>query len=230
MIETIEIYDERKNEIEFYYSVMVDFEYSEINDENRIQTIDNAKFFRIMKSNFLLMLYNLVESTISTGIKEIYDSLKNDNCSYKDVISEIQNIWRNYKIREIYNSTSELKAYTNRVKKIVEDITNNAQIILKKNMLNISGNLDAKKIKDICDNHRIRYSIDKTIDDSELTNVKNKRNALAHGTISFSECARNLTLSDLETIKNTVLNFISLIIQAMEKYCNEKLYLQKNNE
>ena len=60
MIAIHDVLDDRKSEIEFYYSVMVDFD----NNTNVLQTVDNQRFFRIMKSNFLLMLYNLVEATL----------------------------------------------------------------------------------------------------------------------------------------------------------------------
>lgn len=59
-----------------------------------------------------------------------------------------------------------------------------------------------------------------------LEKVKKKRNSLAHGDESFSVCARDLTISDLETIKDTVIQFISEIVVGMETYCDEKQYLR----
>lgn len=221
MITTHEVFNDRKNEIEFYYSVMID-----IDDETKrtLDTIDNQRFFRIMKSNFLLMLYNLVEATFTTGMLEIYDQLNREKCSYEAVIDEIQNIWRNYKIKEIYKPESGLTTYTKRVRNIVLDITQNAPLALTKGMLGINGNLNAKQIKDICDRHRIRYQV--TDDHQRLEQVKKKRNSLAHGDESFSRCARDLTLTDLKTIKDTVIQFIQEILSGMEKYCDEKQFLR----
>ena len=93
---THEVYEDRKEEIEFYFSVM-----KAIDEENQsvLRTTDNQRFFRIMKSNFLLMLYNLVEATFTTGMIEIYDQVKSEGCSYENVIDEIQKIWRDYKIK-----------------------------------------------------------------------------------------------------------------------------------
>ena len=215
MIAIHDVLDDRKSEIEFYYSVMVDFD----NNTNVLQTVDNQRFFRIMKSNFLLMLYNLVEATFTTGMLEIYDQLKSDECSYANVIDEIQNIWRDYKIKEVYKAESGLSTYTNRVHKVVLDITQNTPLVLSKSMMGINGNLNAKQIKAICDKHRIRYCV-------VLEKVKKKRNSLAHGDESFSVCARDLTISDLETIKDTVIQFISEIVVGMETYCDEKQYLR----
>lgn len=48
MNNTFILFEDRKAEIEFYYSIMLDIE----NNTGKIQTIDNSKFFRILKSNF----------------------------------------------------------------------------------------------------------------------------------------------------------------------------------
>ncbi len=223
MINVKETFEERKGEIEFYYSVLV-----EIDKENSsIQTIDNARLFKIMKSNFILMLYNLVESTVSTGMLEIYESIKNDSCTYKNMVQELQTIWRDAKVKQVYSSSTELKTYTNRVKDIVDDITTSAPFILEKGMLNINGNLNAGRIKHICDDHRIRYTV--VDDDNKLEEVRKKRNSLAHGDESFSQCARDLTLSDLESIKDIIIRFLQGIIQGMEDYCDNKKYLLANS-
>lgn len=181
MQNTLSIFADRKQEIEFYFSVMVEID----NGNPNIQTVDNTRFYKIMKSNFLLMLYNLVEACIVSGMMEIYEDLKNDNCSYNQVIREIQDIWSKYKINEIYGPATERVAYENRVQEIIRDITTNAPIILSKDALGISGNLNAKKIKNICDKHRIRYRL--ATPGESLERVKRERNSLAHGDVSFSD-------------------------------------------
>ncbi len=83
MQNTLSIFADRKQEIEFYFSVMV-----EINNGNpNIQTVDNTRFYKIMKSNFLLMLYNLVEACIVSGMMEIYEDLKNNNCLFRSLLT-----------------------------------------------------------------------------------------------------------------------------------------------
>lgn len=221
MINTNETFEERKHEIEFYYSVLVEMDNG---NKDIVNTINNPLFFRILKSNFLLMLYNLVEATVTTGMLEIYEKLKNEACTYSDLINELQNIWRDYKVKEVYSSSSELKAYTNKVESIVKNIIEDTPLIFNRGMLNINGNLNAKRIKNICDKHCIRYRV---IDDEmKLEKVRKKRNSLAHGDESFSNCARDLTVSDLENIKDTIFGFLSGIIEGMEKYYNEKQYLK----
>ena len=218
MQNTLSIFKDRKQEIEFYFSIMI-----EIDNENpNIHTVDNTRFYKIMKSNFLLMLYNLVEACIVSGMMEIYEDLKNDNCSYNQVIREIQEIWYKYKINEIYGPATERITYENQVQQIIENITTNAPIILAKDALGISGNLNARKIKEICDKHKIRYSL--ATSGASLERVKRERNSLAHGDVSFSDCARDLTIGDLENIKDEVILFLTGILDGMKNYYDQKLY------
>ncbi|MBR5410520.1 MAG: hypothetical protein IK104_07585 [Clostridia bacterium] len=224
MVEINEIFEERKNEIEFYYSVLV-----ELDKDNKdvINTFNNPLLFRIMKSNFILMLYNMVEATVITGMLEIFAQIKEDNCNYSTVISEIKDIWRDYEVKKVYGQTSSLKSYTERVKRIVEDITNETPIVFAREILAINGNLNAKRITALCDEYRIQYrASDKK---AFLEQVRQKRNSLSHGDESFSNCSRDLTISDLEEIKDTIIGFLTGIIKGMTNYCDNRLYLIDNN-
>ena len=218
MQNTLGIFEDRKEEINFYYCIMIEIESA----DGHIETIDNNRLVKIMKSNLLLMLYNLVEACVVSGMMEIYEDLKNDGCSYNSVISEIQNIWAKNEINEIYGPTTERIAYENRVQRIIQNITSESPIILSRDALGVSGNLNAKKIKEICDRHRIRYRLETR--GELLERVKLERNNLAHGDVSFSDCARNLSLSDLETIKNEVFLFIDGILKGMTDYYIGKQY------
>lgn len=220
MNNTFSLFDDRKNEIEFYYSIMLDIE----NRSGKIQTVDNSKFLRILKSNFLLMLYNLIEACVVSGMMEIYESLNDSESNYEDLIDEIRVLWSNYKIDEIYTSSGIRSSYEKSVQDIIAQIINHQPIFLERNALGISGNLDARKIKELCDKHRIHYiASDK---DGCLRTVKEKRQNLAHGDESFGDCARDMTLSDLEHIKDEVIKFIKDILNGMKDYYDNKQYLK----
>ncbi|MCL2843248.1 MAG: MAE_28990/MAE_18760 family HEPN-like nuclease [Oscillospiraceae bacterium] len=219
MQNTLTIFQDRKEELEIYYTVILDLDGGFLT----LETANNSRFLKILKSNYILMLYNLVEACIVSGMLEIYESLKNESCTYLEVTKEIQDMWRKHQISQVYGPVTAQITYQNRVKRIVDDITQKNPLVLTRDVLRISGNLDAKKIKEICDYHKIRYVA--TDRQAVLLEVKNKRNDLAHGDVSFSDCARDLTMSDLENIKIAVTDFIQGILTGMEKYYNEKGYL-----
>ena len=218
MQNTKAIYEDRKKEIEFYYSIMLELSIG----KPTIQTIDNSRFFKILKSNFLLMLYNIVEACTISGFLEIYDMLKSEACTYIDVIDEISAIWVHTQIEQIYGPTTLQSTYEARVQRIINNITEKNPIELTRDSLKVSGNLDAKKIKFLCDKHGIRYKIKGNGESLYL--VKEKRNSLGHGDVSFTECARDITISDLDTIKDEVLSFLRDILDGMQDYCENKGY------
>ena len=51
MIAIYNVLDDRKGEIEFYYSVMEDIDRD---SDNMLHTADKQRFFRIMKSKFFI--------------------------------------------------------------------------------------------------------------------------------------------------------------------------------
>lgn len=221
MVETNNIFSDRCAEIEFYFSILKDFDNI---DSNIIKTSDNSRLFRIMKSNFILMIYNLIEATFSSGINEIYRHLENENCTYNNVITEIQNIWRDYKFKNLYKNKHKLNIHLKSIKNIIDIITSNKLITMNKNMNSFEGNLNAKIIKDICDKHKIRYIT--PVNDESLEYVRKKRNSLAHGEESFGNCSRDFSIKDLQEIKDTVIPFMQAILNGMTNYYREKQFLR----
>lgn len=97
---TLEIYQERINEIELYFKALQDLYCTQPRKISYMFYSDD--FLKILKANALIMIYNLVESSIMGGILEIYDELKTSGYSYKDVRKEIQNIWFSFKFNQVY--------------------------------------------------------------------------------------------------------------------------------
>lgn len=97
------------------------------------------------------------------------------------------------------------------------------QIKFTKNILQISGNLDARAIRELLKEHKISFP-DQT-DKHKMFIVKQKRNQLAHGEESFGDSARDFTVSDLEDFKDEVLVFIGNVIDTMKEYHDDKKYL-----
>lgn len=222
MNNTLDLFKERTDEIDFIFSIMKDIE------EEKIITSDNLRLIRILKSNFLLMLYNLVEACVVSGMLEIYEELKNNKYSYDELIDAVQRIWSNHSIDEVYESSSSKAAYENKVADIISQIITQRPVFLNKSALNISGNLDARKIKKLCDKYQIRYTVkDKN---ETLRFVKEKRQQLAHGEDSFGNCARDITLMQLKETKDAVVTFIDGILYGMTDYYKREGYLKKSRK
>jgi len=200
---------ERVNEVETYYTFM----------ENFIQGSSNDDLNKILKSNLLLMLYNLVESSISNAIAEIHNDIHAHQVSFNALKTELRKIL-----------ISHLKANLN-PKSFVESINDIAIDIIKEcfDKSKISnGNIDGRKIRDIGDDygfsHHTNYS--RTKNGNSLVIIKGRRNDLAHGTFSFTEVGKEYSTSDLQNMKTETINYLSEILDNVENYLINQEYRQ----
>ena len=117
LIETTDIFNERKAEIDFYFDVLADFE----SNNDFVKTRDNVTLLLIMKSNFILMLYNLVEACVSSGMKEVIEHINEENLSYDLLIENLKKLWTEKKVTNIYqNRQFTKKQYIENVEVMME--------------------------------------------------------------------------------------------------------------
>ena len=231
MKSTRETYNERVAEIDFYYDALgqLDLELTESFGMASlpIEKYKHDNFLKILKANALLMIYNLVESTVINGIEEIYDKLSGNGATYAIVRKEIQDIWFSYKFGQVYQQPeAHYISYKSKALEIVNSIMVGEKIELNRNALSLGGNLDAEKIFKVCNNHGIEFKPDSSCKGGKrLEDVKEKRNGLAHGNFSFAECGRDYSLKDLVEIKNQTYIFLTGLLGGMEKYYDDEGYL-----
>ena len=221
----IDTFNERVGEIELYYDALKSL-YDNKSLQNNDQKYYNDDFLKILKSNALLMIYNLVESTVMGGILEIYDELQQHGIMYQQVRQEIQNIWFTFKFNEVYDKKAHYNSYREKAANIINSILTGETLVLDRKATNVSGNLDADKIRQVCNEHGITYQVNPDCRGGIVLNdVKEKRNNLAHGTQSFVECGRDYTVDDLVKIKDQTILFLQGILDGMKNYSDHQLYL-----
>jgi hypothetical protein len=230
MISTRDTYNRRIAEIDFYYCAL-----KQLDEELTVPfgtSIEQGKkykqdyFLKILKANALLMIYNLVESTMLNGIEEIYDKLRANGATYPTVRKEIQDIWFSYKFGQVYQPESHFRSYKNKALEIVNSIMLGEIIELNRKALSFEGNLDADEIRKVCNGHGIEFKPDSSCKGGErLKDVKTKRNGLAHGTLSFAECGREYSFEDLVEIKEQTYLFLAGLLDGMKYYYDTNGYL-----
>ena len=227
-------YNERMIEIEDYYNALfyhdalgqISVDVAEANGVS-VELAEKYKsdvFIKISKANALIMIYNLVESTVTNGIEEIYDKVKLSGATYSTVRKEIQEIWFSYKFGQVHRQPeANYKSYKSKAFDIVAAILDGEIMELNSNALPINGNMDASQIFKICNSHGIKFIPDKACKGGgRLADVKDKRNWLSHGNLSFTECGREYSLEDLVEIKEQTYVFLTGLLAEMgEYYANE---------
>jgi hypothetical protein len=181
---------------------------------------------KILKANFFLILYNLIEAIIRESIQEIYDSMARDKLSYKLTRPEIQKIMINHKYKQIRESNSV--NFVREIQEILSDVIDDAIVMLEADSIPISGSLDARKIREIAKTFGFSEKTKKAKrGGADLVTVKNQRNSLAHGESTFSDCGRNYNINELERIKDDVIFFLEDILKNISAYIEAKDYCIK---
>jgi len=222
----------------------VKYELKAILESDSSYKVDN-ELVKILKANCYLILYNLVEGAITSGINELFVAISSKQKSYKDLKREIQQVWIKYKkyshetfhtsrfnetakflvetMENIFNETVEILPKTiGSENRIVTDYEAYLQEIGQSS--EISGNLDARKIRELSS----LYGFPDYVHSKEmksLLEVKNKRNSLAHGRTNFSEEGR-VPIEELINMKDEVVEYIKNVLLIFQQHINNENYLK----
>ncbi len=209
----------RKHEIELYFSFLEKLLTSNYITWNQTETERISIELRgIAKANIFIMLYNLAESSISAAIEQIHISIKNDQSVTFD------NIKDGIKINLIKYLKNKQSA-----EKFIQETNNISLDIItscfeKKSVF--SGNTDRNEIVKLAKKYGFSFDTDytKTRHGEKLEIIKNHRNELAHGDVSFQEIGKEYTLSEIEEYKKEVIAYLEKIILNIEEYIRNKEY------
>ncbi|MDY6781421.1 MAG: MAE_28990/MAE_18760 family HEPN-like nuclease [Cyanobacteriota bacterium] len=217
-------FDERSQEVRSYFLFIKNLEYGSIqlnvvNAKSSNPKKINNNLAKTLKATGFLLLYNLVESTMTNAIETIFDELKNQNVSFDDVREELKKIIiENFKKN---NSTEKLLVD---IQSISVDIISSG---FDKQKL-FSGNIDAKKIREIASKYGFSFQTNarKTQNGADLLKIKTSRNDLAHGLKSFEDVGKDLTADELLRIQKRVICYLKAILENIDDYISKKEYLK----
>lgn len=187
----------------------------DINGGTTEQIID-GELAKIMKANGFLLLYNLIEATIRNSISAILNSISTDKLTFKLLSDNLKKLWINQEI----NKTKDISKFKEKVTELSEKILNDKLLEFSSECVNISGNIDAQKIREIAK----KFGYLEPKDGRGLQTIKDKRNQLAHGQFTFSDIGKNFTSNDLIDYKSEVVAFIENVLNNVETYINAKGY------
>lgn len=214
-------YKRRKEDVEEYFRLLYFLLSFETHRGRSIQNIDAGKSLIITqemqcvaKAQSLILLYNLVESTVCDCLNAIYDAIQDESLIFGNVSVDIKNMWRNYLKRK------NLPEQTKNDNEIL-----NMAIRFESLAVNISGSLDFRKIQEVFAKHGcLLDDRNRDIIAPSFLVVKHKRNLLAHGNISFSECGANYLLSDLQKYKEHIVDYMQDVVIKTCGYIARRAY------
>lgn len=225
MDNTKQDFNKRKDEIDNYFNFLKIFDDEntkiQYNKDGIIVTEKiNAEFQIILIANSFLILYNLIESTVRNSIIEIYDKIEDEEISFDKLSENLRKIWIKQKSLLLKEKTNKPNALIETISEVALEILNRETIKLDKKNLDISGSLDAQKIRDLAD----KIGFKRTKNGRILVDIKNKRNRLAHGERTFYDVGKDYTVKEIIDFKNETFNYLSDVITKIESFISEKRY------
>jgi peroxiredoxin len=185
---------------------------------NEAGNLDNGVIkAAILKSTFVLLLYNMIESTMSMIFERIHEKLENEH--YQDLAPELQKVWVEFFF--VRNSPNLFHKHLD--KTISKNLSFPSLSDFTTRIKLFSGNLDAQKLHGLLKQYGI--GVLQTQGKERLLFVKNKRNKIAHGEERFKDSCRSLTNSDLSQIRDAVFNALDSIVEQTDFYLRERKYL-----
>lgn len=179
----------------------------------------------VLKSSVVIMLYNVVESTVSRVLSKIHEVIINEDIKYYELSKSIRNLMIIYfhknreKNPDIHNSIDVIHStidFINGTNGFNLNYTEMAKFYSL-----YSGNLDARQVRKVFQKYEIL--IPDNIGDN-LKTIKTGRNKLAHGEISFEEYGRDIVINMLDNYTENVCVFLMSVICFTEDFLNEKKY------
>lgn len=192
-----ELYDQRDSEILAFIDKT-----KNIDNQNILTELQKREFLWVIKSNIILMQYNLIESVFVELFSEFYSLLKESNFSIDDMPPDF---FYNFilLVRRMPSKNLDLIKNNNTIEDNEIKLSN---LIIKagfdltdeeKKFL-VNGNLDGKKIKDFLKGWGFDIRELERLDIGCLKTLKDQRQLLAHGGMSFAEQGKTITWEDIE--------------------------------
>lgn len=232
-------FDERLAEVETYLEFLSTMEQCAQHGPPKLERAEHpisAQQQRILYSSVYLQLYNLVESTMSRCIEAVTEAAKRDNRKPSDLSESLRKEW----VRVIARTHEELTP-DHRLESALR-LCNHlvaalpiAEFALDKGG---GGNWDDQAIEAISKRLGFQLNVSGPVysavkrrfqdDLGPLALVKQLRNRLAHGSISFSECAENVTVARLIDLKDKTVDYLREVVVCFNRYIESSEYLRRD--
>ena len=220
---------ERRAEIDAYIQLLQELEVAAQGGAPRLQDTNAAitpEQIKILNSSLYLQLYNLVEATVSRCLDAIAATLSREQLKPDEINPTLRQEWVRFVARTSIdlNSGNRLQAAMD----LCDHLLGKLPISTFKIDSGGGGNWDDTAIELMCKRvgcDLVMTSAVKTAakqpvrdDMNALRLVKDRRNSLAHGSLSFSDCSDGVSFAELSNLANSVYGYLEAAIYSFDNY------------
>lgn len=179
----------------------------------------------VIRSNVKIMIYNIIEFSVTNLIQAIYDRLEEEKCGYVGVSESLRSLWHHACMRVLSDPNANNGTAERISKKLLDEVVSNATVHIEVRQTMPGGNLDGEEILRLFDKHGVSvHAADSGYRADELRDVKARRNDLAHGSISFAEAGNQVTTAELSELISHVDSFLDQLRLDVVHYLDSGKY------
>lgn len=221
-----EDFEKRKIEINQYFDFLskldndkVSLSYEQMGIARGHKLDDELK--KILKANGFLLIYNLVEACCRNSLWEILFAIQAKKLTLKKLSDDAQMLWIKSKMKNFKESKS-IEKLEKHIHDIALSVINNAKIEFQSDseFINLAGNIDKKKIRELAKIYGFVSIVapEREKAGEDLVEIKNKRNHLAHGRITFAECGKQYSIIKMVEYKDNAILYLEAFLENVEDH------------
>lgn len=201
---------------------------SKIEDDSLVEV--NREIQKTLRASSYLLLYNILESTMSEAINAIHETISQERLDITDLSEKIHKVVLiSFKKALSNEKVGDFSKRNADVRETVMSLGYDKKKIF-------SGNIDADIINQYCDKYGFQPFPYTTEENNKLTynkaviqEIKLKRNNLAHGNESFESCGQGIVVGSLEGKLNNVEAILLAVFNGLNNFLETRRYLRNPN-
>lgn len=177
-----------------------------------------------IKAGMVLMLYNAVESTMTKGLENLHVIFMEQNLGFDECNEAIKQLLFVY-YENVREKSTDIHHRVPHMLQLYDYMKGEQDFPLSYKQLCqfyslYSGNLDSREIVLVLK----KYGIEFEEKISELKTIKDNRNQLAHGELTFEEVGRRLSVPQLENMSGKTFEYMGKVVDVMSNFVAEQKY------
>lgn len=191
-----------------------------------LKSVSSRSMLIVSKAATIIMLYGCIESIASEAFSLLGKDIESRKLSYLQLSDKIQEEWIKSTLSSIAVHEMSHALYLKKTREIVRAAV--SAVSLDEKSLLSSGNIDGEVLKKHCERCGIFFDVRGLENEmATLREIKEARNSLAHGNISFYEYGRNVTLDDLREKQRRVFAILVHFSCSFAKYIQEERHVKR---
>jgi hypothetical protein len=237
MSELRDAFDERLAEVRSYLELLASMEREARDGPPRFAKATKPitpQQQKLLYAGLYLQLYNLIEATVTLCIQSVAEAAAEDaHWRPQDLSDALRTEWirSTAKIDADLNFPNRLKA----TKEVADHLIELRPLVPFEIAKGGGGNWDDQSIDKISKRLGCRLGVSRAVmreikkpvkdDLGPLGLVRRMRNDLAHGKLSFTDSADQVTVSELKKLSKSVIDYLEQVVERFTKFVDGHEYL-----